>query len=149
VERLEGLPRLGREDLMERLELTPHAAWRQFRKLRREGVVSSVTMIDAARYLGPCECRAFIRFDWRQMALNDAFEASLRADRNIVSATRVTGQWDYIVRAFHPAERAANAWFRGLLERPGVRHGQLKYCKTILERRSAAAAILASDGDHN
>lgn len=141
----EAIPRMDMTKLAEALGTTPRNAWGVYDDLRRRGAVRSVTVVDPTKVLGACECRASIRLDCRAPELIEAVEESLARDLQIATAVRVTGTWDYLVRAYHSSEAVADAWFRGLLALPGVVDGELKFCRTIFERHTYAAAILAAE----
>lgn len=139
---LEARPRPKPRALAAQVGLGENGAWRLFNRLRDRGVLKTVTLVNPSLVAGPCECLAYLDVDLTERVLVARLEADLARDRRITDAARVAGNHDYVVRSFHADEYQANAWFRRLLEAPGVIGGELRFCRSVLVRCAYARALL-------
>jgi DNA-binding Lrp family transcriptional regulator len=124
---------LGRSELM---------ALRLLRRLRGRGLIRTVTAVRPGALSGPCETLVLLGVGWDDAHLTSRLEDRLRQDLRVAKAARISGRYDYAVRAFHAGPRDAQTWFRDLLAQPGVVAGELRFCTTRFERATYAAALL-------
>jgi len=143
VAKLEGKPLPRGGALAEVLELSPAAASRLVRGLRRRGALGSVSLVGLAP--GVCECLTYIKIDWLQGGAPQLLDDWIAKDPAIVDGARVTGNFDYRLMSRHRSFRAANDWSQGLMSRPKVSDVLTHFCTTKFDRPNYAAAILGTD----
>ncbi|MEO8115854.1 MAG: hypothetical protein ABI655_15805, partial [Phenylobacterium sp.] len=78
----------------------------------------------------------------RKFQFLDEFIAN---DPEIVSASRIAGNYDYRIVSKHLDFRSANEWAARMSSHPMVSNIQMKFCATVFDRSNYAAAILGSD----
>jgi len=143
LSRLEGRPLPRGQALADLLGVSPTAAWRLVRRLRRQGALGFVST--ARLRADACQCVTLLKVDWRATSNLDALDAHLCADAAIVTADRVTGAADYRILSQHADYQRANAWTRALAAHPNVAHAVSRFCNTVYDRPNYAAARLAAD----
>lgn len=143
MSRLEGRPLPRGKALADLLGVSPTAAWRLVRRLRRQGVLGFVST--ARIRPDACDCITLLKVDWAHSANLDVLDAHLRADPAIVTADRVTGSSDYRLHSRHADYQAANAWARAIAAHPNVAHAASRFCTALYDRPNYAAARLAAD----
>ena len=124
------LPEEEREALADALGVSPAAAWRLVRGLKRRGALGVVARVGPAPET--CECLTYIKVDWVQDVALQALDDWIAGDPAIISGARVTGNYDYRLESRHGSFQAANAWSRGLSHVtarlvPGSGHGMAIY----------------------
>jgi DNA-binding Lrp family transcriptional regulator len=140
--RLEGKPLPRGPDLADVLGLSPNAAWRRIRDLRRRGVLAFVSPVRLPE--GMCECVTYLKINGAHVGSLDRLDEWIAADPATTAAATVTGVYDYRLVSMHRDLRSANDWSRRLEARPEVAEVRTSFCSILFERHAYAAAILGT-----
>jgi hypothetical protein len=140
--RLEGKPLPRGQALADALGVSPTAAWKYIRRLKRLGALAFVSSVQ----LGPetCECITYLQVSGTRPGELAALDGRLAADPSIIQASRVAGDFDYRLYSLHRTYGSANAWSRSLEADPSVSRISTRFSTTLFERPNYAAAILGT-----
>jgi DNA-binding Lrp family transcriptional regulator len=140
--RLEGRPLPRGQALADALGVSPSAAWKYVRRLKRLGALAFVSSVQ--RPPGICECITYVQVRGTRPGELALLDARLAADPLIIHASRVAGDFDYRLRSLHRNYRSANDWSRSLEADPNVSRISTRFSTTVFERPHYAAAILGT-----
>ena len=140
--KLEGRPLPRGPGLAEALGLSPNAAWRRVRDLKRLGAMAFVSPVRLPP--GTCACVTYLKINGAHTGSLDLLDEWIAADPATTAAARVTGTYDYRLNSAHRDLRSANDWSRSLEARPEVAEVRTRFCDILFERHAYAAAILGT-----
>ncbi|MET0272314.1 MAG: HTH domain-containing protein [Phenylobacterium sp.] len=142
---LEGRPLPRGQALADALGVSVIAAWSHIRRLKGLSLLAFVSPVKFRPET--CECITYLKIQGTQAADLVALDARIAADPAVTVASRITGGFDYRLHSVHEDYRRANDWSRNLDSHPAVARISTRYCRTLFDRRSYAAAILGSAPD--
>lgn len=141
--KLEGKPLPRGQALVDLLGVSPSAAYRRIRGLRRRGALAFGALVKPSAEA--CECVTYLKVDWAEAGSGQALERLIARDPEIVTASRITGSYDYRLVSRHRDLRSANDWGRRISAHPVVSNRVTRFCTTVFETSNYAAALLGSD----
>lgn len=144
IARMEGRPKAKGREVAAALGVSRTSAWRLLNRLKAKGVIRFETAVRRDLINGgcSCECVVYLKTRLSDQAMVSTFEAGLTGDVSVRSFARISGRYDYRIHAAHPDARAANNWYRTLLDGPAVNGGTLDFIRTVFDRPTNVAALL-------
>ena len=138
--RLEGRPLPTTLELARLFRVSQTTAFRILTRIRQNGMLK---LVDRVR-LPDSACHSIVDLRTR---LTDAgelarLEARLAADPHVTLAAAVSGKHSYRITLIHAGTAEANAWFKAILNEPGVIDGALRFCRPIIDRHHYARALV-------
>ena len=123
VATLQAEGRLPMVDLAERVGLSPTPCQRRVKRLEEEGVIERFAALVSPSALGlALQAMVQVTLDDHSEKTVDAFEAAIRARREVVACYAMTGDMDFLLHVLAPDLASFSEFaMKALLRMPGVR----------------------------
>ncbi len=105
-------------DLAQKVGLSTTPCWRRMQKLEREGVIRKrVALLDRGRLNASMTVFIAIRTSQHTVEWLEAFASAVKDIPEIVDVHRMSGEIDYLLRAYVPDMRSYDALYKRLISK--------------------------------
>jgi len=140
---LQSKGRLPIVDLADRVGLSPTPCQRRVKRLEEEGVITRYAALVSPAAMGlALQALVEVTLDDHSQKTVEAFEAEIRARREVVACYAVTGDMDFLLHVFAPDLATFSDFaMKALLRMPGVKGSRSSFIMQAVKSDLAWAPV--------